>query len=488
MDKFLVLMCIGLSLVNTGAGAEPIAQGLEPTRMSFSASQETWKLPDGERMGMSSIGLVQELSPGLAAGLRAYTATSGQRGGFITLGGVVQGRQRVLQGLDLEAEGFVGAGAGASGQALAGGGLMLRGALGVGVALPQGARLSLGVSRVRFPSGTIASTQPYLGLSLPFGVQTRLDGAPVAHYTHQLLPTLKRLSVDVGTRTTAGAAQGDLGLVGVEWRTFLSPHSYVALETQAAYSGGSAGYMDIMAGGGLRLPLTQGLALYTDAMVGGGGGGAVATDSGRLAQLRVGTQLQLGRHWVLDASAARLRATDGRFGGQVLGLSLGYQFGSPLGQSSAGLQAHDLRLRLASQRYSGASSQWRNGTGGSVGLVGAQLDYFVTPNWYLTGQGLAAATGGAGAYMTGLMGAGARTPLGSHWFAEAEALLGAAGGGGLNTGSGALGQVNMNLGYALSPRLELIASVGRAQSSGGAFKANVVGVSLAYRFGMVGAR
>ncbi|MEY5027981.1 MAG: hypothetical protein RLZ63_296 [Pseudomonadota bacterium] len=488
MSKFLVLTCIGLNLVNASAQAEPLAQGFKPTHMSVSASQETWKLPAGERMGMSSVGLMQEVSTGLAAGLRAYTATGGQRGGFITLGGVMQGRQPVGPGLNLEAEGFVGAGAGASGQALAGGGLMLRGALGVGVALPQGARLSVGVSRVRFPSGTIASTQPYVGLSLPFGVQTRLDGAPVSHYTHQFLPTLKRLSVDAGTRTTAGAAQGDLGLVGVEWRTFLNTYSYVALETQAAYSGASAGYMDIMAGGGLRLPLTQGVALYTDAMVGGGGGGAVATDSGRLAQLRVGTQLQLGRHWVLDASAARLRATDGSFGGKALGLSLGYQFGSPLGQPGAGLQAHALRLRLASQRYSGASADWRNNAEGAVGLVGAQLDYFVTPNWYLTGQGLAAATGGAGAYMTGLMGAGAHTELGSHWFAEAEAMLGAAGGGGLNTGSGALGQVNMNLGYALTPRLELIASLGRAQSSGGAFKANVVGVSLAYRMGVVGTR
>lgn len=70
-------------------------------------------------------------------------------------------------------------------------------------------------------------------------------------------------------------------------------------------------------------------------------------------------------------------------------------------------------------------------------------------------------------------------------FTEAEALFGAAGGGGLTTGSGALGQVNLNLGYALSPRLELLVSAGRAQSSGGGFKANVLGLSLAYRVGVV---
>ena len=313
------------------------------------------------------------------------------------------------------------------------------------------------------------------------------EPAPVTHLTHQLLPVLKRARVDAGVRTTGGVAQADLGLVGVEWRTLLSPHWFVGLQTEGAYHGASAGYMDIMAGGGVRLPVLPRLALYADMMAGGGGGGAVQTGSGKLVNARAGMQLNLGTGWVLDAAVSRLRALDGGFAANTVGLSLGHQFGGRLQGGAGALLMHDLRLRLASQRYAG-SGQWRTSQGGNVGLVGAQLDYFVTPNWYLTGQGLAAATGGAGAYMTGQMGAGARMGLGAKTFVEAEALMGTAGGGGLSTGSGALGQVNLNLGYALSPRLELLVSAGRAQSSGGGFKANVVGLSLAYRLGVVGSR
>lgn len=449
---------------------------------------------------MTSITLSHQLSPRLNMGLRAYTATGGQRGGFITLGANLQGRQQVWGPLDLEAEGFVGGGAGASGLALAGGGLMLRGALGLGYGLPNGLRLSAGWSRVRFPSGTIASTQPYVGVSIPFDVLTRGAlrlgpepsdsddaGGDVRHLTHQLLPVVKRVRVNKGSTTTAGGAQADMGLVGVEWRTHFRPNWFAALQTEAAYNGSSAGYMDIMGGVGLRALVLPSLALYTDVMVGGGGGGAVNTGSGKLINTRLGAQLALGYGWVADASVSRLRATDGQFAARTVGIGLGYQFGGAPRGPASGLQRHDLRLRLASQRYSG-SGQWRTSQGGNVGLVGAQLDYFVSPSWYLTGQGLAAATGGAGAYMTGQIGAGARMDLGGKTFVEAEALVGAAGGGGLNTGSGALGQANMNLGYQLRPGLELLLSAGRAQSSGSSFKANVVGLSLAYRLGVVGSR
>ena len=473
--------------------------------MGIGLAHETWQLPAGERMGMSSVTLTQALSPRLDAGLRAYTATGGERGGFITLGAVAQGRQALYGPLSLEGEVFVGGGAGASGLELAGGGLMLRSALGLGYELPGGTVLRAGWSRVRFPSGTINSGQPYVGLSVPFDVLSRgalrLDSGrgdaqpgtqyaldETAHHKHQMLVALRRARVDAGVQTTGGAPQTDLGLVGVEWRTFLHPNRYVVLQTEAAYQGTSAGYMDILGGGGLYTQLAPSLAVYADVMAGGGGGGALNTDSGKLLNTRAGAQWAFGRGWLLDASVSRMRAMDGGFAANTVGLRLGHQFGGiGVGDSTppGALQLHDLRLRLASQRYSG-TGPWRTSTGADVGLVGAQLDYFVTPNWYLSGQGLAAATGGAGAYMTGQLGAGGRMSLSAKTFVEAEALVGAAGGGGLSTGSGALGQMNLNLGFQLRPGLELLLSAGRAQSSSGGFKVNVLGVGVAYRLGVIG--
>ena len=475
-------------------------QPIERSHFAFTLAQETWALPGQERMGLTSVGLYQDLSPNFSAGLQAFTATTGRRGGFITLGASMRARQLVWGPIGVEGEFFAGGGSGAGGLELAGGGLMYRGAMGVSYTLTNGTRFSSGISRVSFPSGAIDSTHPYLQLAIPFEALTRgsvrIGGEPsrtptswpnVRHFTHQLLPIIKHARVDADVPTTAGQTQSDVGLVGIEWRTYMNRHWYIALSTEAAYQGASAGYMDIMGGAGISTRVSPGLSVYADAMIGGGGGGAVNTASGKLVNTRVGVQFDLGYNWIADASASRMKAIDGRFAASTLGVGLGYQFGAPPSRDPGGRLRHDVRLRLGSQTYQGIGN-WRTTQGQDIGLLGAQIDYMVTPNWYLSGQAMAAATGGAGAYMTGQMGGGYRTHLSGRTFAEAEVLAGAAGGGGLSTGSGALGQLNVNLGYRLTPSIDFLVTAGRAQSTSGSFKANVLGVSLGYRLGMFTAK
>jgi hypothetical protein len=93
---------------------------------------------------------------------------------------------------------------------------------------------------------------------------------------------------------------------------------------------------------------------------------------------------------------------------------------------------------------------------------------------------LAAYKGEAGAYMTGLVGVGTQRSWGGAWFAEAEALMGAAGGGGLATGGGLVGQLNVGLGYRLSKQLSVMGTVGTMTALGGDFKAKVLGLGLVY--------
>jgi hypothetical protein len=199
----------------------------------------------------------------------------------------------------------------------------------------------------------------------------------------------------------------------------------------------------------------------------------------------VGLQYHVDRYWLVDLSASRFWAPGGELRATTLGLGLGYQLG-PVSEDVAtpGLELfdrHALRLRIVEQTYSQASPGWRSTPGQRVDNLGAQLDYFVNPNWYLSGQGLSAVRGGAGAYSTGQVGAGSRLGLGPSAFCEAELLVGAAGGGGINTGGGLLRQVNINLGLTLSKSLELITSLGDAKSLGGEFHAHVVGLSLGYK-------
>lgn len=173
-----------------------------------------------------------------------------------------------------------------------------------------------------------------------------------------------------------------------------------------------------------------------------------------------------------------------------MALKLNYQFGLPAATSAtvpwnalAGFDSVPLRIRAVSQTYSKNSPQWRaSNLDKSVGNLGVQVDYFVSPHWFLTGQGLAAYSGQAAGYMTGLVGTGGQWPVSERWFVEGEALLGSAGGGGLEVGSGLVSQVNASLGYRLSKSLSVMATAGQMAALRGDFKAKVLGISLAYQF------
>lgn len=108
-----------------------------------------------------------------------------------------------------------------------------------------------------------------------------------------------------------------------------------------------------------------------------------------------------------------------------------------------------LRVRAMNQTYLKASDQWRTReVDQSVNNLGFALDYFITPKIYLSGQGLAAYSGNAGAYMTGLLGAGVQQPISRDWFLTAEGLVGAAGGGTMAKGNGAVWQLNAGFGVS----------------------------------------
>ena len=139
----------------------------------------------------------------------------------------------------------------------------------------------------------------------------------------------------------------------------------------------------------------------------------------------------------------------------------------------------DTRIRYTYQHYLKADDQWRSHhEDENVGNIGVQLDTFLSDQWYLTGQGFAAATGNAGAYMTGLLGLGYHFDVSKNLFFSSEVLLGAAGGGGLRMGSGSVAQINFGGGIRLSDELDVLLQLGRLSSFDGPFAADVIGVSF----------
>jgi len=461
---------------------------------SLGGALEQWRLPAGETMGVTRLALRRELGPYLSAGVDGYAAVRGSRGGFITLGVGAEARYPLGEALSLEAGLAVAAGGGRGGYSLAGGGLMLRESLGLRYALAAHDSVDLGVSRVDFPNGgQIDSTQAYVGyrhafssLYVPAGGGGTPLGAAAGGAALPQQPGLfvQWLAAERGAHQDSGGPQGDLGLVGAAWQTALGAGTFLRLEAAGAASGSSSGYMEILAGLGYRYPLTSRMALEGAASVGAGGGGGVDSGGGLLLQAAAGLELRVTRRDVVALEAARLKAASGSFGAQGLTLRAAHRFGPDEDVAADAPREpveHTVRVRIADQQYRGASPAWSSRPNREFGTLGVQADYFVSPGLFLTGQGLSAYSGRNGAYMIGLVGAGGHLPLAAHLYAELELLAGAAGGGGVQVGSGAVGQLNASLGYRATNGLGVQLSLGRLAARRGGFAADVAGLSFGWQ-------
>lgn len=474
-----------------------------PTLQDFEvrSSYENWKLPGNETMGMTSIGLSHRVDRYFNVGVESYGAVRGERGGFITLG-VTGGVEYPLSDrVDLESGLSVGGGGGRGGYLLSGGGLMVRENIGMRYRTSSFGNLSVGFSNVDFPNnGTIHSRQIYVAYSLPFqnlmepglfaADERTISASDFDAYKpsmHEISLVAKQINVGSNTLNDAGAAQKDFGLMGVEWRTYLDKHWFARIESAAAMQGDSRGYMHILAGGGVQYPLVGGLSANASLAFGPGGGGGVATGGGLLMDAEAGLQYALSKNWFADISVSRFSAPSTNFVSRSVGARLGYRFGTSWrdgerDDADSALRPHPIRVRMVDQQYFGAAADGRSRPEQGVGNLGMQLDYFLSPQFFFTGQGLGAYSGDAGAYMTGLVGAGVRHQVGRRAHVELEGLIGPAGGGGLNTGSGLVYQANLGLGFDLTKSLSLMGTVGRMNAVNGHLRANVVGISLAYEF------
>ena len=483
--------------------AESKSNQIQPKLTGIRKTFESLNLPGGESMGMLGGELLVNVNEHLRVGAGTYGAIEGERGGFITLGVVSELQQRISDAWVSHAGLFVGAGGGHGSNALTGGGLMLRGDLGVAYETKGYGNIGLGVSHVSFPSGNISSTQPYIQYEYPFysllgsgwlnappkDSSLRID--PVQDYRNEFSLVGRHYEFGANAKRSDGGVQNSsMQLVGVEWLTYLNNHWFVKIETEGAMGGDNNGYMQILLGGGLRLPITRSTSIKLHAAAGPAGGGGADVGGGLLLDAGLGLQQNVSKNLALELSAGGVMAPSHTFEALNVALKLNYQFGLPDVSSSPvswyGLQEFDttpLRVRLTNQTYFKADDRWRNGDiNQEVSNLGVQMDYFLTPNWFITGQGLAAYAGDAGAYMVGEVGLGSVWNVTPNWFIEGEALFGAAGGGGLAVGSGLVAQGNASVGYRLNNALSIIATAGRIEALQGDFKANLVGVSFAYQF------
>lgn len=458
---------------------------------------ENVKISSTENMGLGGLNYLVNISPSFYAGLSAYGAVAGQRGGFFTGGMTLGAGKRLDQNL-FDVGMFIGGGGG--GNAPQGGGLMLRPHAQISHQF-QDFSLGVGVSWVKFPNGGIDSKEAYicLGFSLEevyadsdFAGK-RLVSAETASFglrsnRSHIVATAERYSPKQGTRTTSGSAMGYLDTLGFEYRYDFSSSWFGNFQVAGARGGNSDGYAEALFGVGLKVPIFDSRTqLNFRAAIGGAGGGSVDTGGGVIGKAGVLLEHQFSPRLSAGIGVGKV-ISQGDFKANNLSLNLSYTLGElTLGKHGQNIKPNEEVIlqgwEITASHQSYLQAQRKTGGDEGINLVGMKLSRQINQYAYLTGQAYGAYGGGAGGYAVGLMGAGWRYSLGnSPWSVSLEALLGVGGGGGLDVAGGGLGQVQAGVRYRLTKNVGLEMDLGKIVSFSGALDSRVVNLNLVYSF------
>jgi len=515
--KSKLLKVLPLSLV-IGAICSAHASGLQTT-YDFKQLPTAWrfnfelvKIPNtGEKkMGLLGVNYLVDANPWIYFGLGGYGAVSGDRGGLFVLGAEAGIHHKIIGNLSGEAGYYVGGGGGRS--SLVGGGLMVRPHVGLNYDFKY-FLLGAELSNVRFPNGVINSTQAALVLTIPDTItfSSPENGGKIINclnvlsdkvanfmqFSENYIALLEQTySQTHSSRDASGYVDtSSMSTIGVELGHYLNPHYFGFVKASGAFSGQHNGYMDILGGLGYRLKFTsflKNLALKAKLAVGAGGGGNTDTGGGILLEPNIGAEYQITPKISVEVDGGYLFAPNGKFRATTLTLRLNYRlfWGSLESESQSASVSNALpweftewRVRVVNQTY--FRPQRTININPNINLVGVKFDNFITPNFYITGQGNSAYSGkNAGGYASGLVGLGLRSKRfwGEHFDVNAEMLVGAGGGGSLDVAGGVLLHPVVGLTYYFNHYLGLQAEVGRIFGPRGKLNATTLDCGLVFDF------
>ena len=419
--------------------------------------------------GGLTLGVLRPLQEGYYLGATIYSAALGEAGGLY-LGGVEFGRSVPLGGpYFLDTSAYLGGGGGA-GQ-VPGDGLSTRARLGLGRSLGDwgapGWDLMLGLARMNVRGSAIHANSMELVLQRRFDLGLISEDAPRS--MAEPLPTLRlaALRPRLARYHLAGGAAFDA--LGIEAEFAVANTDWLpVLKTMGAARGNAQGYADWTVGARRYATLgSSGLSAYLDLSVGTGGGGAIASGSGLLAQAAGGLHWAGPKPWALQLEAGQMHS-QGSFRAHYMAALLNWQgsgWGAAQDRPAPDLtpQAWALRGGLSQIRSNTRLRQVPSTDRPSIGTIDLQIERDIGAGAYLSGQTSFAMLGQAGGYQAGMLGAGWRLPIGA-WILNPELAFGVAGGGGVATLGGGVARWQLNLAHPLGRNSQWLVGLGQMRA------------------------
>jgi hypothetical protein len=274
-----------------------------------------------------------------------------------------------------------------------------------------------------------------------------------------------------------------LGLVGGSLLFEVTDHWWTGPAVYGAASGQRGGLFV----GGLELqrrwPLADRLQLLTGVFVGGGGGGAAPVGGGLMVRpaltlLRDFDGVQVG------VSASQVRFPSGDIRSSQLGVLLGWDGRYRYVDAAFAGRRVDASERsgLGFDQWMGTFGEYRlaDGSGRSVGLLGARAERRdASSGWHWGIEAAAAASGGAAGYMELLGSGGWDYALLPTVRLGARGALGLGGGGGLPNGGGTLAKASATAAWRFAPGWQIGVEGGTVDGLHGKPRAHSVQLWLA---------
>lgn len=476
-----------VSAQDSGPSGAPAAVPVTAVPARTRLVYESVTLPGGEHMGLVGLTELLQFAPDFWAGAGVHGAASGHRGGLFVPGIEVAWSPTLKPWLALDAGLAIGGGGGHG--APVGGGLMLRPHLDLvykGAGFYTGPTLSV----VRFGGRSgFSSTQLGWEFSVASDLRVRLDGghgraSPASFVVADGLGFDLARAVVTRYRPRVGSPDTDTGqrlptidLVGVRLERSADYGAW-GIESAGAATSGVAGYAEVLGTGSLRWPLLDRRVVLEGRVAAGlAGGGGVDTNGGVLVKGAVGASWRPLPSLGLGLEVGQLHAPQGHFDARFASASLDWRL-----DPAPGELRENTRMAFAAgvERYDAPRT---DGTVRPLEAGVLEVDRFVTPWLYLTGQAHSAFGGGAGAYSVGVFGAGVQWPVAPWVRLGGELLGGAAGGGGVDS-HGALVQGRAYAELPLGRVTALRLGAGRVRYVRGGQDAPLVEAQLVFNFGI----
>jgi hypothetical protein len=449
---------------------------------SIDISYDKLTLPKGEKLGLVGTSYLFDINENFYFGGSVYSAVYGKRGGFFT-GGLTAGVKYPLsKNISFESALFCGGGGG--GSAPQGGGLMLRGFGGL-VYDFKDFKAGLGASKIKFPNGNIDSNQISFLVKIPSKELYFLQAPKNYNFSSKIKEfKLQLQKYHPKNRTTlSGTKTEDISIVGMEIDSQIDKNIYSIFQAGGAFDGGADGYAEIFFGALYKKKLLDSLTLNFKAMLGGAGGGRVATGGGSM--YKVESELSYNYHDTsLNIGYGYIDSFDGKFSADFISASLGYniEFASLLDRTKSyhDYKAKEWGISFLTQRYKSNKDMRKTYHDKDIDLLGIKIDRKINKNFYLSATALSAYKGDAGGYAVGLVGAGFIYDM-NNFYLSGELQAGAGGGGGVATGDALITQPEISLGYKINKNLSTELKFAKVKANNGSLDSDVYTLGVRYK-------